>query len=203
MIPYSMNPTGISSLPYKRKLEYLESSTGAQYINTEYLFRAASRNSSLEMKILFPDGVTVSNIAFGSRQDAAAHNSLYIIGWNMIVGDSQGYNAVASGLSAGIASVIRFSDGVYSIDGGAGIDTGRLPESTYPFGLFAFSTEGVFVPSLAAKAGTRIYYCKFFEYNDMAMNLIPVIDKSDTPCYFDTVAKTFFYNAGTGNFNYS
>ena len=39
-------------------------------------------------------------------------------------------------------------------------------------------------------------------YLEGQINLIPALDRNDTPCMYDTVSKKPFYNAGTGKFLY-
>ena len=39
-------------------------------------------------------------------------------------------------------------------------------------------------------------------YLEGQINLIPALDRNDTPCMYDTVSKKTFYNAGTGKFLY-
>ena len=50
----------------------------------------------------------------------------------------------------------------------------------------------------------RIRIKRFYITRDGAytLNLIPALDRNDTPCMYDTVSKQTFYNAGTGNFLY-
>lgn len=39
-------------------------------------------------------------------------------------------------------------------------------------------------------------------YLEGQINLIPALDRNDTPCMYDTVSKKTFYNAGSGEFLY-
>lgn len=182
-------------------IEYL-ACTGTQYIDTGYVFDAVGKGSGLEIKLYLPSGVTGNNVTFGTRQQVDAKNSIYLIGYNLIVGDSDGYSAGSGVTSAEQITVFRFADGKYSVNGGTEVDIRRLPSSQYSFGLFAFNTTGYFPSSILAKSGTRIYYCKFYENRILVHNFIPVLDSNNVPCMYDTVSNTFKYNAGTGTFNY-
>lgn len=49
--------------------------------------------------------------------------------------------------------------------------------------------------------GMRIYICKLYDGNAMIGNFVPCVRKSDSkPGMYDTVSKTFYTNAGTGEF---
>ena len=53
----------------------------------------------------------------------------------------------------------------------------------------------------------QLAHCKIFSLfckkgDDVLMNLIPCIDRSRTPCMFDTVTKTALYNLANGQFGY-
>lgn len=48
----------------------------------------------------------------------------------------------------------------------------------------------------------RIYYARFWHDDELIMNLIPALDISATPGFYDTVSQRFFYNSGTGQFKY-
>ena len=50
--------------------------------------------------------------------------------------------------------------------------------------------------------------CKIYEFKiwnnsgNLIQHLIPVLDRDGTPCFYDKVTETFFYNQGTGTFGY-
>ncbi len=46
----------------------------------------------------------------------------------------------------------------------------------------------------------KIYFTKLYDNNILVRDMIPVLDKNGTPCMYDKVSNTFFYNAGTGDF---
>lgn len=48
----------------------------------------------------------------------------------------------------------------------------------------------------------RLYGCKLSEYDTVYRNFIPALDPTGAPCVFDTMSRTIFYNAGTGEFLY-
>lgn len=67
----------------------------------------------------------------------------------------------------------------------------------YTMLLFAINRGNI----LAGKA--RIYSCQIFSNEILARDFIPALDKSNVPCLYDKVSKQYFYNSGTGTFNYA
>ena len=50
----------------------------------------------------------------------------------------------------------------------------------------------------------RIYYCLIFNSNSKKLrDFIPVLDKNNIPCFYDKITRSYFYNQGTGNFQYN
>ena len=49
---------------------------------------------------------------------------------------------------------------------------------------------------------SKIYYLKIYQSNELVFDGIPVLDNEGTPCMYDLVTETFFYNQGTGEFSY-
>ena len=82
-----------------------------------------------------------------------------------------------------------------------------INSTTVTFNLQTFLCRNNFALFGCNKNGTiesinksRVYYCTFYENGDIICNLIPVIDRNNTVCMYDTVSKTFFYNQGIGDF---
>lgn len=78
------------------------------------------------------------------------------------------------------------------------LDTSGIKEVEYNFVLFAQNSHGV----VKNNASFRMNYCKITENDSLILNLIPYIDDEGIPCMYDSISKRFFYNNGTGTFNY-
>lgn len=64
--------------------------------------------------------------------------------------------------------------------------------------LFAWNSRGLIQ---YINKGMRLYTIKFFENDVLSANFVPCVRKSDSkPGMFDTVSKTFYTNAGSGEF---
>lgn len=48
----------------------------------------------------------------------------------------------------------------------------------------------------------KIYYITISQHEDIYMDLVPVLDVNGTPCIYDKISRTCFYNSGSGTFGY-
>jgi hypothetical protein len=74
--------------------------------------------------------------------------------------------------------------------------TGAPSYNTYIFAERETSTTG------SRKSTARVYYFKLYKNGALVRHMIPILDNNGTPCFFDKVSRTLFYNKGTGNFKY-
>lgn len=85
---------------------------------------------------------------------------------------------------------IKINDNDYSI-------TRSALQSTQPIYLFCMNNVGV----AAFPSRAEMYSFVIIENGNLLMNMIPCIRKLDSkPGMYDTITKTFFTNAGTGEF---
>jgi len=82
-------------------------------------------------------------------------------------------------------------------------------KGTIPSGTAKLKNSNLFIygTSISTKfdASGRIYYLKVYSdltQTTLIQNLIPCLDNTGTPCMYDTVSKTTFYNQGTGTFGF-
>ena len=96
---------------------------------------------------------------------------------------------------------------LYSYQNGkvtAGDKTRTIPkiqddDTLHTFGLFGATRESL----RYVWSQTRIWDTRIWDNTGRLVgNFIPVLDLTGTPCMFDTVTRTPFYNAGTGDFTY-
>ena len=48
-----------------------------------------------------------------------------------------------------------------------------------------------------------MYYYQIYDNNVLVRDFIPVLDFNNTPCMYDKVSNTYYYNQGSGDFGYS
>lgn len=75
------------------------------------------------------------------------------------------------------------------------VSSGALPK-TWEYGVFLVSYEASQV-----SYPVRIWSCKCW-CDSVSYDFIPVLDADGTPCMYDKVSRTCFYNSGAGAFGY-
>lgn len=190
-----------------RQVEYLKSDGGKPYINTNLI-------PTPNMRILI-DGETPYNVdspgfIFGSRRDngnlisaemfwAITWQKFYCYGLgtarNTKVISAKAYEQFALDFNCNYAHAVKFN-GVLSVNNDV------TTSYSQPIYLWGINTSGglddQYVAGLIIKRFTAY---ESYNTNKMLMNLIPCIRKSDSkPGMYDTVSKTFYTNAGTGEF---
>ena len=198
------------------RCEYLES-TGTQWIDTEKVVYA---DEDLVLVCYFPSNATGNNVIMGWRHEGTfSDTSQCYINFSGIstvnelrlfygIGATTAKDCIS--LPIGVKSKLAIStlerkifvddiqqDGLYdktftlAYDGEKG--------SVFNNYLFALNNKG----GVAAYSYVRIYeYLLKDHKGNFTQHLIPILDFNGTPCYYDTVAKKFHYNKGTGQFLY-
>lgn len=186
---------------FYEKVEYIES-TGTQYIDTDYKPVPATTKFELSFK---PTDASGSVFMFGSRPDTSIGGTTctaYLSG-NQLRRDwagNSGYftlqvNVTDKFVYTALDNTITLND--ESFTGTTTRLTTRLNDN---FLLFTVNTAGT-ADSRMFKG--KIYSAKLWDNNQLVRDFIPVIRKSDDkPGMYDKVTRTFFTNAGTGEFLY-
>ncbi len=191
MIPYRMNPMGIS--PAGRHLQYLES-TGSQYIDTGVAPDFAG-GDSVEIRFDSAEYSGLAPCVFGSRE-SGVRNGVYLLPISFTAADSDGFSTInryASHFSIVSDTVVTLDEESFAMP--------RRVTCGLPIFLFALNNYGT--GTYGIYAGMKLYDWKYYRNGMLAQHLIPVLDKSGVPCLYDTVTRTFKYNAGTGTFDYA
>ncbi len=74
--------------------------------------------------------------------------------------------------------------------------------STLPIALFGRCNNADGTTETSNAVVGKIYYSKIWQNGVLVSNMIPALDTTNTPCMYDTVTQTAFYNKGTGQFTY-
>lgn len=176
------------------QLEYL-GVDGTQWIDTGF---APSNNTRVVGSVLFDKWLGNANYVFGVYGDNAN------FGFN--VGSARAYFNVPWFNNAGLrVSVTPTVNTIYSYDISKDgmITNGQL--FTDPLLIMEFQSQktmyiGWCNGTTQNKLSGRIYPHKIYENDVLVQYLIPVYDKTLTPCMYDLVSKKYFYNNGTGQF---
>lgn len=188
-----------TAIPYgMEKVEYLESS-GTQYILSDLICKGYIKASSKFMSL--SDG---NGFIFGYQTTPNLNQCGILI-------NSQTWNGLSlfHTLDAHFFTNIETYK-IYNVDFSSqecvlnGIDLSktvndlRIVERTGDIALFA-RNEDVFPRHFLTG---RIYYVKITNQEGESTEMIPILDRTGTPCMFDLVSRKNFYNSGTGQFIY-
>lgn len=194
---------GLSVQPYKRQLEYLES-TGTQWIDSGLY----SQDGYVYQTRISPTEAGAWKLFFGRQTTAVGGQCEYF-----------GYGRDASSIGAFFANAGVQSGGTAGAIGTAyDIEMSSVPANKYvtindtkttsasdtgysdSLHIYLFGINNAGEANNFAKI--RLSYWRAFSGNIAVRDFIPVLDRQDVPCLFDKVTQQFFYNQGTGNFSY-
>ena len=191
-----------SRLPYKRRVEYLES-TGTQWIDTGILCNNLTtlevgawwNTTQYDMNIF---GVYDNSSGTTLRFMVQIHNTLPP---NTYWGSST--RTIRSNASSGEWHDYVLGEGSFRVDENVVQTWSDITfQMTAPMFLFARKFKNVNNPSKLYDSPFygRIKYSRIMQNGALVQSLIPVIDFNDVACMYDEVTGAFFYNAGTGVF---
>ena len=185
--------------PYSRELEYIQS-TGTQYIDVGF---KPNQNTRIVLDI---DITAQSNQSamFGSRNGSASgafclwtYNNNN--GYQDDFASSQRYPV--GGTSSGRHTIDK-NKNVLTVDGSV-VNTSSSATFTCSYNVYLFSINSGGSPMTSYPCSAKLYSCKIYENGTLVRDFIPVLNKNNTPCLYDKVTGNFYYNSGSGTFNYS
>lgn len=183
-------------MPYT-KIKYIES-TGTQYIDTKYI---CGNDVRIETEFEYLQIDSVFRCIYGKQTKTAAEDAITVSqAVNYTVQAYWRTNLTPFTLEKDRRYKMLQSQNALVLDG---VDYGgwssSITKSQLTMYLMARNNNGA--------AGNffkgRIYGFKIYESNILAMDLIPVLDSSKVPCFYDKISNELLYNKGTGEFNYS
>ena len=200
MIPYHMNPMGLSGLPYKRRLSYLES-TGTQWIDTGIIPDSATACHYYGQATTSPATYTVSN-GFGEIETGKRYGFTYSKSGSVL--QFVNYRSI---MDFNVGDYHMFSVDLTPVN--AGMQFNFVNISTHDSRMETMS--GTISPSTTCTLfgvnghpfSTRVYSFSMTKNQTVLLDLFPVLDRQNVPCMFDKVSWIMFYNQGTGQFLYA
>lgn len=194
------------------RVEYLES-TGTQWAMTNYIassktdmfFSADVQIKSVNLSMSYFCGIAVNGAdiyGFGAIDDVYA---------TLIA--SRGANANRRGRSAvNIKNKRVVLQRNINDTGSLVVDGASEWTMAYAHNEKIFSESPFVIGRLPKLADDSRYYAhnitlnhygyKLYDGEELKRDIIPILDNTGTPCMFDTVTRTAFYNSGTGDFLY-
>jgi len=180
-------------------VDYIES-TGTQYIDTG---RKPDSNTEFELSMAITD-VSANHAIMGARTTSSSgrYNIFYYqqdIRWDYEAATtftdiSYTNNAIINITKNGNQTTIQTGNTTKTI-------TDSTTEFSTPYNMYLFTlnSQGALDDRYAKM---RVYYFKIYQNDVLVRDFKPALDENDVPCLYDTVTKQYFYNTGTGTFNY-
>lgn len=178
--------------------EYLESH-GTEYIDTGLV---GTEKTTVDLTIQ-NISTTLSSLVFGARQSAILNNFTLTNSNNG--GLELDYGSYEDN-RIGITNLNLLNKTNIKVIANTSFSAGNQTEPltsvsfTTQTNLFIFNASGN--QYLTQKYIGRLYTFKIYDNSVLVRNFIPCLDTTGTPCLYDTVSKTCFYNQGTGTFGY-
>lgn len=183
-------------MPYT-KIKYIES-TGTQYIDTKYI---CGNDVRIETEFEYLQIDSVFRCIYGKQTKTAAEDAITVSqAVNYTVQAYWRTNLTPFTLEKDRRYKMLQSQNALVLDGvNYGGWSSSITKSQLTMYLMARNNNG----SAGNFFKGRIYGFKIYESNILAMDLIPVLDSSKVPCFYDKISNELLYNKGTGEFNYS
>lgn len=176
-------------------VEYIES-TGTQYIDTGFY-----PTSTTTVRLKFNMTAVTGNVIFGYYVDETDDFRIFNYSSKAYLdyGSGSGYNRIYGGtLSTGTTYNIEFGNRyVKDLD----TNTNIISNTEVSF-TKKTKTAGIFGDGNLAASSGKLYYCQILDNGVLVRDFRPALDSNGVACLYDKVTKKYFYNSGTGTFNY-
>ena len=202
-VKYNINPADLLPADYKY-VEYLEN-PGYQFIDTELPTSNKTEIRAMAMVTMPFEGNAQYYRLYGNSTSGEVPRlsmTLCVTEGGLTVASRFGNNSTqfGSGLTNDVFSGRKYEYVVsYKECGVVGV---RISTRNYDEEWTCENTCLLFVWDGGVGIRGRVYSFKMKEDGALQRNFIPALDPEDTPCMFDTITRTPFYNQGTGDFLY-
>lgn len=176
------------------QLEYIES-TGTQYIDTGVF---PSNNLKINIKACY----TNSNSSYMLGSDNAYNAGIHIRLDSKYIGIFGG-----SIMNTGVVSQVNVPVTITLQNNKIYVD-GQLKGSGTTQDVSKYSKSSIYVfcthrgGEAKYNASMRLYELQMYDGDTLIRDFIPILDENDVAYLYDKVEKKFYYNSGTGTFNY-
>ena len=200
-------------MPAYRELDYLKSS-GTQYIDT--LWHPQSNNLRVKFKV--KSNGTPNLTAICGAEDSAVVPRWVFVMYGQNADTTKTFPLIGDWKNGGTGFTpegFTFTDGTtLEIDWTANATSTTVTDSvsgttyTHTFGTtinYQNNTTNMklFQNGDTQRSSIDMYYYQIYDNNVLVRDFIPVLDFNNTPCMYDKVSNTYYYNQGSGDFGYS
>lgn len=187
------------NVPQNVELDYIES-TGTQYIDTGIVPKSTTR-MILDVQV---EDLSIDNRnGWGSTASAESffvgtHTSISNFHANISSNWTRTETTIPKDTSRHVWDISNSAIKLDNVSYGTG-DIGDTAEAGQTLYLFALHVE--YSPNIYY-CKERIYSCQIYDGNTLVRDFVPMLDNYGTPCLYDNITETYFYNQGTGQFIY-
>lgn len=186
------------------QLEYIES-TGTQYIDTEYYPNPST--TKVETTFILTNNTVANQGLLGSRNQNILSNGSCNIFFNTNR-DNLRFDWTGSHLNKYVTlnkeiTLICINNEVTFIQNDIStIYTGTAKKLNVeiPYSMYIGNFNSVGTPYTNGVYAKWKTFKIYDDNNNLVMDMIPVLDKNNVACMYDTVKRKFHYNKGTGEF---
>lgn len=180
-------------------LEYIQSS-GTQYIDTG---RKLTQDSDITIDFQIVDGTNINAGIFGSRESATKNN--------LALFQNYSKSSVPKVLTCDFSEYLKHRVSVNETFNRIKIQMNKngawvndiLKKSWSDIADFETPTNGLIFDVGNNNWAKNKAVMRLYSYTDGdAQQLVPCLDSAGTPCMYDLIGKTTFYNQGTGAFTW-
>lgn len=177
-------------------------STGTQYIDTDIKSQVEIK---VEMEFEFTTNATASMSPFGSHYNSPNLNFQRTSGatpfWYTVFDGEQTTNThfiVQTNTPYKAELYMGASEQYFKVNGETIYSAENVVTGVSAKNLYLFERNA----SYPYPASMKLYYCKIWLNDELVRDFVPSVTNG-TPCLYDNVTQTSFYNAGTGDFIYN
>lgn len=175
-------------------VEYIEG-TGTQYIDTGI---SGGTNAAYEISFNTLSSKRVNYEQYFAGDRASTIPKIYCSGNNIVAQVNAGTDKSLYAI-ADTPHVVRYdADGKIYVDGTFLYDCGSASEGWGNLSWYIFNSH----EESTLTSSMKLYYLKMYKDGVLERDFRPALDTNGVPCLYDEVTKQYFYNAGTGTFNY-
>lgn len=181
------------------QLEYIES-TGTQYINTEII---ENLNLSCEIKFMFNE---FSSSIYGPHMLSGANIFLLVPrrvnNGQVFVHYNNGDVTTSYNWEKNKIYEVSTRNDKIIVNGETKLEGINKSETFSSSSYVYLMAYGGGLSNAALRFVGKLYYCKIYDGDTLVRCFIPALDENGMACLYDKVEKKFYYNSGTGTFNY-
>ena len=171
-------------------IDYIQT-TGTQWIDTGF---TPNNNSRIVLDFAASDVSKTNNIV-GTRNTTSSKAFAFSVinsYWRMGYNTSSPQTSVAADTDRHTADLNK---NVLSLDG-----TAIYTATAATFAGYSSIYIGAIHASGSYYGYVKVYSCQIYDNGTLVRDLWPCLDEAGVACMYDKVSKTYYYNAGTGEF---